>query len=463
MNYQRLTVFCCLIWAPIVLGRVLSEAASDAREVPTETDVDNVTLEATAAFEVQDISLTIGEQKMVKFFVSHSGAIKDCVNFTFNYHPANPTFQPFKPLYLCPGNFTKVPLETKHQTQQNGERLAPEISNFRMTAEFGGRGPLLHALLLSTSKENGNYSAENDQTETTKNIEMQGAYFFNTTMAIVSQRNGKTVVTTQASPPIVDVKERSFVRVAVMASPALSIIADICGWIYTLAWSISFLPQILLNWRRKSTVGYCLDTVAFEAAGFTCYSMFNLGLFLSPLIKAQFSERHPTGVNHVRLNDAIFPVYSLFCDIIIIIQCCLYKANEKQRVSTICRVIVSAIVVLLTIGIILALTDVIWWIDVLYGASYVKLGISTIGYMPQVNENYRRKSTEGFSVQSIYLDVVGGSFSLLQMFLLAANYDEWVSILTDPTKLGLGILTLIFDAILLTQHHILYRAEKSQK
>jgi cystinosin len=35
--------------------------------------------------------------------------------------------------------------------------------------------------------------------------------------------------------------------------------------------------------------------------------------------------------------------------------------------------------------------------------------------------NFRRKSTEGWSIGNVLLDCTGGSFSLLQMFLLAYN------------------------------------------
>ena len=38
--------------------------------------------------------------------------------------------------------------------------------------------------------------------------------------------------------------------------------------------------------------------------------------------------------------------------------------------------------------------------------------------------NFRRKSTEGWSIGNVLLDFTGGSFSLLQMFMLAYNYSE---------------------------------------
>jgi hypothetical protein len=31
------------------------------------------------------------------------------------------------------------------------------------------------------------------------------------------------------------------------------------GWVYTLSWSLSFYPQPLLNYRRKSTSGTTVD------------------------------------------------------------------------------------------------------------------------------------------------------------------------------------------------------------
>jgi hypothetical protein len=71
--------------------------------------------------------------------------------------------------------------------------------------------------------------------------------------------------------------------------------------------------------------------------------------------------------------------------------------------------------------------------------------------------NFRRKSTEGWSIGNILLDFTGGIFSLLQMFLLASNYNDWSSIFGSPTKLGLAIFTILFDVLFITQHYILYR------
>lgn len=71
--------------------------------------------------------------------------------------------------------------------------------------------------------------------------------------------------------------------------------------------------------------------------------------------------------------------------------------------------------------------------------------------------NYKRKSTEGWSIGNILLDFTGGVLSVLQMFLLAVNYDDWSSIFGSPTKFGLGLFSILFDILFILQHYFFYR------
>lgn len=71
--------------------------------------------------------------------------------------------------------------------------------------------------------------------------------------------------------------------------------------------------------------------------------------------------------------------------------------------------------------------------------------------------NYRRKATTGWSIHNILLDFTGGLFSIAQMFLLAYNYDDWVSIFGNFTKFGLGVISIAFDILFVVQHYVLYR------
>jgi hypothetical protein len=45
--------------------------------------------------------------------------------------------------------------------------------------------------------------------------------------------------------------EYAFVLVTVFNYEALNVISDVVGWIYFVAWSVSFYPQIYNNWKRK--------------------------------------------------------------------------------------------------------------------------------------------------------------------------------------------------------------------
>ena len=71
--------------------------------------------------------------------------------------------------------------------------------------------------------------------------------------------------------------------------------------------------------------------------------------------------------------------------------------------------------------------------------------------------NYRQQSTEGWSIGQIVLDVVGGLLSLAQLVLDSWLQADWSGISGNPVKLLLGNITLVFDAVFLAQHYVLYR------
>jgi uncharacterized protein with PQ loop repeat len=68
-------------------------------------------------------------------------------------------------------------------------------------------------------------------------------------------------------------------------------ISSYIGWTYFLMWSVSFYPQLIINWRRKSVAGVSFDYLAFNVAGFACYSVFNLALKFSPVVQQVRSVR----------------------------------------------------------------------------------------------------------------------------------------------------------------------------
>ncbi|XP_064438387.1 cystinosin isoform X2 [Mirounga angustirostris] len=202
----------------------------------------------------------------------------------------------------------------------------------------------------------------------------------------------------------------------VIHSSVVSIINQVIGWIYFVAWSISFYPQVITNWRRKSVIGLSFDFVALNLTGFVAYSVFNIGLLWVPYIK---------------------------------------RGNQHVSWPAVSFLVLSWVFVLITV--VLAAVGVIPWLRFLFCFSYIKLAVTLVKYFPQAYMNFYYKSTEGWSIGNVLLDFTGGSFSLLQMFLQSYNNEQWTLIFGDPTKFGLGLFSIFFDIVFFIQHFCLYR------
>lgn len=260
-----------------------------------------------------------------------------------------------------------------------------------------------------------------------------------------------------------DTRIKSFetrIRFLVVRSNILFIINQIIGWIYFLAWSVSFYPQAYENWKRRSVVGLNFDFLALNLTGFIAYSVFNVGLFWVTYIQEEFLKKDPNGVIPVDANDVFFSLHAVVLTLIYICQCAIYERGG-QKVS---KVAIGLLVIGWTFAfasLFVAVAQKISWLDYLYYFSYIKLGVTLIKYIPQAYMNYCRQSTEGWSIGNVLLDFTGGSFSLIQMFLQAYNNNKWKFIFGDPTKFGLGVLSIFFDVVFIIQHYCLYRNRES--
>ena len=90
---------------------------------------------------------------------------------------------------------------------------------------------------------------------------------------------------------------------------------------------------------------------------------------------------------------------------------------------------------------------------------YCKCAISFVKYIPQVYLNYKRKSTVGWSIGNVLLDLTGGILSFLQIWINAAALDQpvFTGDAFNMVKFMLSILSIFFDTIFLIQHYCLYR------
>ncbi|KAI7863101.1 PQ loop repeat-domain-containing protein, partial [Mucor mucedo] len=226
---------------------------------------------------------------------------------------------------------------------------------------------------------------------------------------------------------------------------------------YFLAWSFSFYPQAILNWRRKSVQGLSMDFLYYNVVGFFCYSIFNLSFYFSKEIQDEYKQRNNSKENLVRANDVMFSVHAFLISLFTLIQTFYYKKDYLQHVSRIAQYLIWTAIVGAAGMLFTIYTGHSMWIDLMYYLSYVKLMISLVKYVPQVWINFYRKSTVGWSIHNILLDCTGGVLSNIQLLLDSYLSGDWSGVSGNPVKLGLGLQSIAFDLVFILQHYVFYR------
>ncbi|KAF1838765.1 L-cystine transporter-like protein [Decorospora gaudefroyi] len=249
-------------------------------------------------------------------------------------------------------------------------------------------------------------------------------------------------------------------------------ISRVLGWSYFLAWSASFYPQPISNYKRRSTLGLAIDFPTLNVLGFTCYTISTASFLYSDTIKAQYASRHPEApATTVRFNDFLFAAHGAVMCVIIYSQFFPrvwgFEVGKRQRVSRAvlgiwwaCVVCIAVVVALVRVRGVGGGVDAAggWaWIDVIYTLGYVKLLTVFLKYIPQAWVNYKRKSTVGWSIYPMLLDFAGGWLSLAQLCIDSALQNDWSGVTGNPVKFGLGNITIVFDVIFMLQHYVLYR------
>ena len=59
--------------------------------------------------------------------------------------------------------------------------------------------------------------------------------------------------------------------------------------------------------------------------------------------------------------------------------------------------------------------------------------------------NYRRKSTEGWSIGNVLLDFTGGLLSILQMILQSYNNSKFINIFDDTIMFSMFVIYFLYN------------------
>ena len=161
------------------------------------------------------------------------------------------------------------------------------------------------------------------------------------------------------------------------------------GWIYFLCWSVSFYPQVISNFKRRTTQGLSADFCGLNVLGFACYSAYNVAFFWSDTIRHLYKERYGEDAEiTVQSNDVAFALHALFLSTVTFIQIGCYNGLSAQRPSvTILVVLIVFLVIIAGYPCMIVINaggqNFFNWLDYLYTLSTIKIMISLIKYIPQ--------------------------------------------------------------------------------
>ncbi|GFY87280.1 PQ-loop repeat family protein [Actinidia rufa] len=255
-------------------------------------------------------------------------------------------------------------------------------------------------------------------------------------------------------------------------SVTLEVLSSVLGWIAFAAWSISFYPQVILNFRRKSVVGLNFDFVVLNLTKHSSYLIYNASLFFSSIVQRQYREKY--GFNQVNseshklkkvayrigaANDVAFSAHAVLLTAFTLFQIAIYERGN-QKVSKTSIAIVSVAWLSAAVCVFIALPSHSWlWLVSCFNTLQVVMTV--IKYIPQAVMNFQRKSTVGFSIGNILLDLLGGVTNYGQMAVQSIDQNSWVNFYGNIGKTLLSLVSIFFDLLFILQHYVLYPAKKA--
>lgn len=103
------------------------------------------------------------------------------------------------------------------------------------------------------------------------------------------------------------------------------------GWIYTLSWTLSFYPQLFLNYQRKTVTGLSFDFVVLNLYGFCCMFTYCTSFYFNPTIQSQYAARHDGKSALVQLNDVFFAGHAMFITAVGLLQVLYYYKFSRSH------------------------------------------------------------------------------------------------------------------------------------
>ncbi|KAG6490649.1 cystinosin homolog [Zingiber officinale] len=235
----------------------------------------------------------------------------------------------------------------------------------------------------------------------------------------------------------------------------LDVTYQIFGWIAFVSWSISFYPQVILNFRRKSVVGLNFDFLVFNITKHSSYLIYNAALFFSPAVQRQYREKYGSDeMIPVAANDVAFSIHAVALTAFTLFQVLIYDRGN-QKVSKTCIGITVIVLLSALVCLILAWPKHSWlWLVSVFNT--LQVCMTAIKYIPQAFMNFQRKSTVGWSIGNILLDLVGGVLIFAQLGIQSIDQKTLVNFYGNIGKTLLSVEVVLFDVLFILQHYVFY-------
>lgn len=247
--------------------------------------------------------------------------------------------------------------------------------------------------------------------------------------------------------------------------------SNVCGWLYTIMWSFSNIPQVYWNFKRQSVSGFSIEFQFWNMLGFLYYFIYTI---------LGFYFQHKWHLTHsIAYQDIIFAVCTFTTVYIIAFQALiLYPETISGNFHIVHKILMIILLVIGVYNIFLGIGGYLVWFShsedayaysVIQYLGIAKSFVSFVKYLPQAYLNFKLQSTYGYNILNVGLDFGGGIFSFLQMFINAYAYPHgngdpnWEHIFSNVPKLFLAIESMTFDIIFFSQHFILYAHNNQQQ
>uniref|UniRef100_A0A0D3CIV9 Cystinosin homolog n=1 Tax=Brassica oleracea var. oleracea TaxID=109376 RepID=A0A0D3CIV9_BRAOL len=149
------------------------------------------------------------------------------------------------------------------------------------------------------------------------------------------------------------------------------------------SWSISFYPQLILNFRRKSVVGLNFDFVLLNLTKHSSYMIYNACLYFSPIIQKQYFDTYGDQevMIHVAANDVAFSIHAVVLTALTLFQIFIYERGP-QKVSRFATGLVVLVWGFAAICFFIALPSHSWlWLITIFNS--IQVSMTCVKYIPQ--------------------------------------------------------------------------------